>query len=196
LTTSPSRRRPRSEPAPLRGRAANPRLSHAAARGARFVEWNDFSIAGATPDRPATTRLHVGFQRSCGSALPRFPSRRMATHGFGSARRSLYSAATCTTASKSRSTLVARDDRPPIGTTGRPGRVRARESARCARKEYLNGGGGSACDCYPPPACSPREKKPAVRWSNGSGVEKRRSSRPLKLSRSRSVRSGNNRWPQ
>jgi predicted lactoylglutathione lyase len=29
--------------------------------GGDFIEWNDFSLAGATADRPATRRLHVGF---------------------------------------------------------------------------------------------------------------------------------------
>ena len=27
----------------------------------RFVEWDDFSIAAATPERPVTRRLHIGF---------------------------------------------------------------------------------------------------------------------------------------
>jgi catechol 2,3-dioxygenase-like lactoylglutathione lyase family enzyme len=27
-----------------------------------FLEWNDFSIARATPDRPVTRRLHIGFR--------------------------------------------------------------------------------------------------------------------------------------
>ena len=30
--------------------------------GGDFLEWNDFSISGATPGRPVTRRLHVGFQ--------------------------------------------------------------------------------------------------------------------------------------
>jgi catechol 2,3-dioxygenase-like lactoylglutathione lyase family enzyme len=29
--------------------------------GGDFLEWNDFSIAGATPERPVTRRLHIGF---------------------------------------------------------------------------------------------------------------------------------------
>ena len=28
--------------------------------GGDFLEWNDFSISGATPDRPLTRRLHIG----------------------------------------------------------------------------------------------------------------------------------------
>jgi catechol 2,3-dioxygenase-like lactoylglutathione lyase family enzyme len=30
--------------------------------GDRFIEWNDFSIAQATNERPLTRRLHIGFQ--------------------------------------------------------------------------------------------------------------------------------------
>jgi catechol 2,3-dioxygenase-like lactoylglutathione lyase family enzyme len=32
------------------------------AEGGGFVEWNDFSIAQETPERPATRRLHLGFR--------------------------------------------------------------------------------------------------------------------------------------
>ena len=37
-----------------------------------FVEWNDFSIAQATPDRPATRRLHIGFQATDRSQVDRW----------------------------------------------------------------------------------------------------------------------------
>jgi catechol 2,3-dioxygenase-like lactoylglutathione lyase family enzyme len=33
-----------------------------ASDGGDFLEWNDFSISAETPERPATRRLHVGFQ--------------------------------------------------------------------------------------------------------------------------------------
>jgi catechol 2,3-dioxygenase-like lactoylglutathione lyase family enzyme len=31
-------------------------------RGETFTEWNDFSIAASTPDRPLTHRVHIAFQ--------------------------------------------------------------------------------------------------------------------------------------
>ena len=43
-----------------------------ATEGDGFVEWNDFSIAEATTDRPATRHLHIGLQASDRSQVDRW----------------------------------------------------------------------------------------------------------------------------
>jgi catechol 2,3-dioxygenase-like lactoylglutathione lyase family enzyme len=40
--------------------------------GADLLEWNDFSISGATPETPVTRRLHVGFQAASREQVDRW----------------------------------------------------------------------------------------------------------------------------
>jgi Glyoxalase/Bleomycin resistance protein/Dioxygenase superfamily len=52
---------PRVVEALLRPRLRGRGVAGAARHGGGFIEWNDLSLAQASPERPATRRLHVAF---------------------------------------------------------------------------------------------------------------------------------------
>jgi catechol 2,3-dioxygenase-like lactoylglutathione lyase family enzyme len=86
--------------------------------GGDFLEWNDFSIAAATPERPATRRLHVGFQAASREQVDRW-WQEMTAAGYdddGAPARGRSTVRTTTAASSSTPTATA--SKPSTTTPG------------------------------------------------------------------------------